>query len=92
MPGTRIDFSNGGTSKGWDGLFTRTEIRGILKAKDYQSFNKVSRYVAALIDWDTECEKTVPMKRVYTHYSEVVADVTGNPVQWAWGDDDLSSL
>lgn len=49
-------------------------------------------FIAAFIDWSTECEKTAPMTRVHTRYNEIVAGATGDVEQRAWGAVDLSTF
>lgn len=49
-------------------------------------------FVAASIDRNTKCKKTKAKKRNDTKYSEIVAGVTKDTGQQAWGDIDLSSL
>lgn len=65
-----------GTPNGWDGISTSTGQRGVRQGKEYRSLVKEFSFVPSFIDRSIENEKSAPMTRIHTQYSEVVSDVT----------------
>lgn len=59
-----------------NGIFSRTGLPGILERNDNRRLEGVLSCVAPFIDRRMQYEKTAPMKRVDTRYSEIVAAVT----------------
>lgn len=64
----------------------------MLEGKDYKELDEVIPFVAALIDRSTKHEKTAPMTRVRTWYSEIVFGVTGYMENRVWTEEELVSL
>lgn len=48
----------------------------MLEEKNFRSSNKANPFVAAFINWSTECEKIAPMTRLCMGVSEIIFDVT----------------
>lgn len=78
VPGVRIDFGKVCGTSGLDGIFTKNGLKGMLEGRDYKGLDKVFPFVAAFIDRCTGHERTAPMTRVHTMYSEIVNEVTGD--------------
>lgn len=64
----------------------------MLERSDYRLLHKVFAIVTALIHRSTEYKKTKPMNRINTYYGEIVAGVTGDIEQPAWGGEAPGSL
>lgn len=55
----------------------------MLDGNDYRSINLGVLFVAALFDCSADGKKTANKRRVHTHYSEIIADVTKDMAQYA---------
>lgn len=78
FPVARIDISKRGATNGWDGIFTKSGLRGMLDGKDYQSLGKRFSFLTAFIGRYMDYKKSVAMKTVHKCYSDIVADVKGD--------------
>lgn len=55
-----------------EGMLIRGVQRGMLGENDYQALDKIFRFVSEYIDWSTEYEQTLPAKRVYMRFCEIL--------------------
>lgn len=91
MPGVRIDFGKVCGTSGLDGILTKNGLNGMLEGRDYKGLDKVFPFIAAFLDRCTGHERTVPMTRVHTMYSEIVNEVTGDEYKIS-GEEELVKL
>lgn len=63
----------------------------MLQGKANRSYQKVFLNVVSFIDWSKEYKKTVPMTRMDTRCSEIVANMTGEMGWKAGGKENLDS-
>lgn len=66
-----------------------TGLSRIVEENDNIAKLKIFRFEAALTNCRTDYEKAVPMKRVHTHYSVIVADRTRGTEPRTWSKEDL---
>lgn len=65
FPGTVMDCAKVAVSNSWDGIFRKAWLCTMLEGKDYLSWNNMFSFVAGLIKWSTEYQKTGPLNGVY---------------------------
>lgn len=52
----------------------------------YGALDKMRPCSAAIIDWSMKLDKTIPMKRVHSRYSETIVGVKGYMEYLPWSD------
>lgn len=60
-----MEFSNKDTCTEWNGIFTGTGIRKVLKGKDYRNMNSVFSFLTESIKLATGCIAKTSMTEVY---------------------------
>lgn len=71
LPGTPEDFSGKTAPNGWERLFTKTELRGMIEKTYTRSLHNVLAIMAVFIDQSTEYETKEHMRRVRMCDSEL---------------------
>lgn len=64
-----VYFAKGGASNGWDDVFTRPGLRGMLEGKDFRSLDNVFPFVVAFTGRRTGHLVNALMTSVHTYYS-----------------------
>lgn len=90
--GTRLHFLEVGASDGRDGHFTRNGVQDRLKGKDYCALDRVFTFVAIFIYQSTRHERTAPLTKCDTRYSDIVCDITGGEEQRMWTEETLEMV
>lgn len=88
MPLTRVEFWKVIALNEWYGKGHPTKNTG---REAHSGIRKVFLFVETLKDRSTEHEKTAPMVRLYTSYSEGINEVTEHTSQHTWNEEELDS-
>lgn len=73
--GLKLDFLSGDTSSEFNGLFTRTDLRGMLKGKDNRTLDMVFPFVEGFINCVTGHVKQASVKRLHTLYPDLISSL-----------------
>lgn len=91
-PGARVNFAKEGRSNKLDEMFTKTELKGMMKGKGYKAFATVFPSISSFIDWCHSYGKSTLLTKVLTMYREIIWEVTGKHEDEVRDADELTAL